>query len=79
MRIVDERKPKTDLFEQVAIGQVFYVEDEQEYGDCPYMRIFKVEDNEGDILNAVDLQCGQTVYIEDNEPIILCSATLKIY
>lgn len=79
MRIVDERKPKTNLFKEINNGQVFYVEDEEEYGDNPYMKIFAIEDSDYCELNAVDLQDGQVVRIEDNEPIILCSATLKIY
>ena len=79
MRIVDERKPKTNLFRDVIIGQVFYVVNENEYGNHPYMRIIAVEDSDYCQLNAIDLQDGQVVRIEDNEPIILCSATLKIY
>ena len=79
MRIVDERKSKNNLFEEVNISQVFYIEDEQEYGDNPYMRIFKVEDSEGDFLNAVNLQDGQLVLVKDDEEVILCNATLKIY
>ena len=79
MRIVDERKPTTKEFKELINGQVFYIENEQECGDNPYMKICSVEDSDYCELNAVDLQDGQVVRIEDNEPIILCSATLKIY
>lgn len=79
MKIVDERKQNTILFKEVQDGQVFYIENEVDYGDNPYMKIFGVEDSDYCELNAVDLQDGQVVRIEDNEPIILCSATLKIY
>ena len=79
MRIVDERKPTTIEFKEVCTGQVFFVEDEQEYGDNPYMKIYEIKDEDNDYYNAVDLQDGALVYLNDNEPIILCSATLKIY
>ena len=79
MKIVDERKSTTKEFKEVNIGQVFFVEDEQEYGENPYMRIFEMRDNDEDYFNAVDLGDGRLVYLNDNEPIILCSATLKIY
>lgn len=79
MRIVDERKQNTNFFKEVQVGQVFYVEDEAEYGCYPYMRIFEMRDIDEDYFNAVDLGDGRLVYLNDNEPIILCSATLKIY
>ena len=79
MRIVDERKQNTNLFKEVQVGQVFYVEDEAEYGCYPYMRIFKIEDVDNGYYNAVDLETGGLAYLNDNEPVILCSATLKIY
>lgn len=79
MRIVDERKPTTTEFKDINVSQVFYVEYEEEYGDNPYMRIFEIKDMDDDYYNAVNLQDGRLVYLNDNEPIILCSATLKIY
>lgn len=79
MRIVDERKQNANLFKEVQVGQVFYVEDEAEYGCYPYMRIFKIEDVDNGYYNAVDLETGGLTYLNDNEPVILCSATLKIY
>ena len=79
MRIVDERKQNTNVFKEVQVGQVFYVEDEAEYGCYPYMRIFKIEDVDNGYYNAVDLETGGLTYLNDNEPVILCSATLKIY
>lgn len=79
MKIIDERKPKTNLFKEVQISQVFYVEDEEEYGESPYMKIFAVEDSDENYLNAINLQGTQLVYINEDEPVILCSAVLKIY
>ena len=79
MRIVDERKQNTNLFKEVQVGQVFYVEDEAEYGCYPYMKIFKIEDVDNGYYNAVDLETGGLTYLNDNEPVILCNATLKIY
>ena len=79
MRIIDERKPKTNLFKEVQVSQVFYVEDEKEYGENPYMKIFAIEDSDENYLNAIDLQGAQLIYINEDEPVILCSAVLKIY
>ena len=79
MKIVDERKQNTNLFKEVQVGQVFYVEDEAEYGCYPYMRISKIEDVDTGYYNAVDLETGGLTYLNDNEPVILCNATLKIY
>ena len=79
MRICDERKPKIDLFKEVNIGQVFYVEDTNEYGNNPFMRVFEIKSIYYDYFNAVDLQYGNLVYINDNEIIIFCNANLQIY
>ena len=79
MRIVDERKPSSIKFEEVSYGQVFYMVDEEEYGDSPYMKVLEVVDNEGDTLNAVELENGALVWIEDEESVILCNALLKTY
>ena len=79
MRIVDERKQKTNLFKEVQVGQVFYVEDEVDYGESPYMKITEIRDIDDDYHNAVNLQEGSLAYLNDNEPVILCSAVLKIY
>ena len=79
MRICDERKPKIDLFKEVNIGQVFYVEDTNEYGNNPFMRVFEIKSIDDDYFNAVDLQYGNLVYINDNEIIIFCNANLQIY
>ena len=79
MRIVDERKQKTNLFKEVQVGQVFYVEDEGIYGESPYMKITEITDTDDDYYNAVNLQVGSLTFLNDNEPVILCSAVLKIY
>ena len=79
MRIVDDRISKTNLFKEACVGNVFYAVDVQGYGNNPYMKIVAVEDSDYCQLNAVDLQDGLLVRIENDEPIILCNATLKIY
>ena len=78
MKIVYEEKP-TFKFSEVSIGEIFFAEDMEEYGESPYMRISDVKDIDDDYYNVVDLQDGKLVYFNDNEPIILCNATLKIY
>ena len=78
MKIVYEEKPTFKLSE-VSIGEIFFAEDMEEYGESPYMRISDVKDIDDDYYNVVDLQDGKLVYFNDNEPIILCNATLKIY
>lgn len=72
MRIIDERKPKTNLFKEVQVSQVFYVKDEEEYGKNPYMKIFAVEDSDENYFNAIDLRSTQLVYIKEDESVILC-------
>ena len=79
MKIVDERKSTTFKFSEVSIGEIFFAEDVAEYGKSPYMRISDVKDMADDYYNTVDLQDGTLIYLNDNEPIILCNATLKIY
>ena len=78
MKIVYEEKP-TFKFSEVSIGEIFFAEDMEEYGEIPYMRISDLKDIDDDYYNVVDLQDGKLVYFNDNEPIILCNATLKIY
>jgi hypothetical protein len=78
MKIVYEHKP-TFKFSEVSIGEVFFAEDMEEYGESPYMRISDVKDIDNDYYNVVDLQDGKLVYFNDDELIILCNATLKIY
>ena len=78
MKIVYEKNP-TFTFSEVSIGEVFFAEDVLEYGESPYMRISDVKDIDNDYYNAVDLQDGKLVYFNDDESIILCNATLKIY
>lgn len=79
MKIVDERKQKTNFFKEVGISHVFYVKNEDVYGYDPYMRISAIRDIDDDWYNAVNLQDGDLTFLNDNEPVILCSATLKIY
>lgn len=79
MNICDERKPKTNSFEEVVVGQVFYVEDTDEYSNHPYMRCFEIQDIDDDYFNAIDLRIGELVWINGHEPVIFCNATLQIY
>lgn len=78
MRFFDERKPNTIAFEKINVGEVFFVEDVGEYGNEPYMRIFKLTDEDGDILNAVNLFDGQVVYIGADEEVEKCQASLTV-
>ena len=78
MHFKDERKPNTIVFEKINVGEVFFVEDANEYGGEPYMRIFKLTDEDGDILNAVNLFDGQVVYIASDEEVIKCQACLTV-
>lgn len=74
-----KENPQQKNLKKLILVKYFFVEDEQEYGENPYMRIFEMRDIDEDYFNAVDLGDGRLVYLNDNEPIILCSATLKIY
>lgn len=79
MRFVDERKSNAIVFEKIDIGQVFFIEDTNKYGQEPYMRIFEIIDEDEYCLNAVNLLDAQTVFVEDGEKVIKCEACLKIY
>ena len=78
MKYIDERKPDTVDFEKINVAQVFFAEDTGEYGTNPYMRIFRIVDEDGDWYNAVDLFDGSTTYFDDNEKVIKCEACLTI-
>ena len=78
MHFKDERKPNTVVFEKINVGEVFFIEDIGEYGNEPYMRIFKIIDEDGDILSAVNLLDGRVVYIGADEEVIKCQACLTV-
>ena len=78
MHFKDERKPNTIIFEKINVGEVFFVEDVGEYGNEPYMRIFNIIDEDGDIFNAVNLFDGQVVCIASDEEVIKCQACLTV-
>ena len=77
MKYIDERKPTAIDFEKINVAQVFFAED-FDYGANPYMRIFKIVDEDGDWYNAVDLFDGTMTYFNDNEQVIKCEACLTI-
>ena len=78
MKYIDERKPNTIVFEKINVGEVFFVENIGEYGNEPYMRIFKIIDEDGDILSAVNLLDGRVVYIGADEEVEKCQASLTV-
>lgn len=78
MHFKDERKPTSINFEKINVAQVFFAEDVGEYGADPYMRIFKIVDEDESWYNAVDLFDGTTTYFGDDEQVIKCEAYLTI-
>ena len=78
MHFKDERKPNTIIFEKINIGEVFFAEDIGDYGANPYMRTFKIVDEDHDEYNAIDLFDGTATYFGDDEKVIKCQACLTV-
>ena len=78
MRFVDERSKTTTAFEKIKEGEVFFCEDIGEYENVPYIKIFNIIDEDGDIFNAVNLFDGQVVCIASDEEVEKCQASLTV-
>lgn len=78
MKVIDERKKNTILFNNLEIGKVFFFEDAENWGNFPYMSIEDVKDAAGDIFNAVDLTDGTAVVVGNCEKVIPCEAFLTV-
>lgn len=78
MKIIDKRKQDSIAFANVPMGGTFTFLYTDERGDGPYIRINDVVDEYGLLLNAVDLEDGYAVNVEDNIPVILCDAEVVI-
>ena len=78
MKVIDERKKNTILFNSLGIGKVFFFEDVQSWGNFPYMSIEDVKDADGDIFSAVDLTDGTAVIVGNCEKVIPCEAFLTV-
>ena len=55
MKVIDERKKKITLFNDIEIGEIFFFEDVSAWGNNPYISIEDIRDADGDIFNAIDL------------------------
>lgn len=78
MKIIDNRTVKSVPFVYVRLGEVFRPVDNDVYNATAYMRIPQTEDNNGDYLNAIDLDGGHLTWVEDSEQVELLNATLHI-
>lgn len=77
MKIIDKREQNT-RFSDVPIGGTFTFLHTDEMGSGPYMRIYEVIDEEGLLLNAIDLEEGCPVNVGENVPVVLCNAQVII-
>ena len=74
MYIKDNRKPKTKMFLQLSIGEVFYdIHDTESF--C--MKIDTISTKKEDI-NAINLQTGSTYTFNEDEEVEVVTATLNI-
>ena len=78
MKIVDKRKQNTVAFANVPVGRAFTFLYTDEMGVNPYMRIQPVVDEDGETLEAVDLEDGYLVSVGDSVPVILCDVEVII-
>lgn len=78
MKIIDNRTVKSVPFGYVRLCEIFRPIDNDIYGSTAYMRIPQTEDNNGDYLNAIDLDEGYLTWVEDSEQVELLNATLHI-
>ena len=78
MKITDKRKQNIVLFTSVPVGRAFIFLHTDEMGDGPYLRTTNVTDEDGEILNAVDLEDGYLVNVGESVPVILCNAEVII-
>ena len=78
MKIIDKRKSDVTAFAKVPLGTTFFFKNEDEMGACLYMRIPGIVDEDGDALNAIDLEEGYLVTAHDDDPVIRCYAEIVI-
>lgn len=78
MKIIDNRTVKSVPFGYVRLCEVFRPVDDDVYDATAYMRIPETEGNNGDYLNAIDLEKGYLTWFEDSEQVELLNATLHI-
>ena len=78
MKVIDERKKKTVLFNSLEIGKVFFFEDVENWGNFPYISIEGISDADGDFFNAVDLTDGTVVTVGNCEKVVPCEAILTV-
>ena len=78
MKIIDNRKSDVTAFAKVPVGTTFFFKDESEMGGGLYMRIPGLIDEDGDTLNAIDLEEGYLVTAQVDDPVIRCCAEIVI-
>lgn len=78
MKIVDKRKQNIVAFTNVPVGRAFIFLHTDEMGNSPYLRTTNVTDEDGEVLNAVDLEDGYLVNVGESVPVILCNAEVII-
>lgn len=78
MKVIDERKKDSIIFNNLAVGKVFFFEDVAAWGDRPYISIEDIRDADGDIFNAVDLTDGTAVVVRNYAKVIPYEAILTI-
>lgn len=71
---VEIRNQAIKPFEKIKQGEVFVVLGET----LPYMKIETLEYDETNIVNAVDLTCGETIYFPNDKNVVNTDATLTI-
>lgn len=78
MKVIDERKKNSILFNNLEIGKVFFFENVENWGNFPYISIEGIRDADGDIFSAVDLTDGTAVVVGNCEKVIPCEAFLTV-
>lgn len=71
---VEIRNQAIKPFEKIKQGEVFVILGET----MPFMKIETLEYDGTDIVNAVDLTCGDTTYFPDDKNVVVTDATLTI-
>lgn len=78
MKITDKRRQNTIAFTNVPVGRAFIFLHTDEMGSHPYLRTTSVIDEDGEVLNAVDIEDGYLVNVGESVPVILCNAEVII-